>query len=68
MTVPTWAMPHLSDDLLELYVMGRLDEPELAPLEEHLLICEECRNRLEGTETYIAAMRAVLRQQENPEG
>ena len=56
-------MPHISDDQLELYLMGRLNEQELAPLEEHLLICEECRDRLEKTEAYIAAMRAILRRQ-----
>jgi anti-sigma factor RsiW len=60
-------MPHISDDVLELYLMGRLTEMEIAPLEEHLLTCEECRNRLEGTETYIAAMRALLRRQEGRE-
>jgi anti-sigma factor ChrR (cupin superfamily) len=37
---------HPSDGLLERYSMGRLTEAETAPLEEHLLICEECRNRL----------------------
>ncbi|MGD1097102.1 MAG: zf-HC2 domain-containing protein [Bryobacteraceae bacterium] len=60
-------MPHISDDQLELYLMGRLNEQELAPLEEHLLICEECRDRLEKTEAYIAAMRAILRRQQGPE-
>ncbi len=58
------AMPHISDDVVELYLMGRLNEPEVAPLEEHLLICEDCRNRLEETETCFAAMRAVLKRQE----
>lgn len=59
-------MPHISDDVLELYLMGRLTEMEMAPLEEHLLICEDCRNRLEEAETYLAAMRA-LKRQEGPE-
>jgi hypothetical protein len=59
-----WAMPHISDDALELCLMGRLTETEVAPLDEHLLICEECRNRVQETETYIAAMRALLERRE----
>lgn len=37
---------HASDDALERYAMGRSPEPELAELEEHLLVCESCRKRL----------------------
>jgi len=39
--------------------MQTLPEAELAPLEEHLLICAECRDRLEATERYVAAIRAA---------
>ena len=55
---------HASDDLLELYSMGRLKEEEMAPLEEHLLICDECRNRLMATDREIAAIREALRRRE----
>lgn len=54
-------MPHISDDSLEQYSMGKLPESDAAPLEEHLLICEGCRVRLTATEVYIAAMREALR-------
>jgi hypothetical protein len=50
---------HASDDDLERYAMRTLLEAELEPLEEHLLICAECRERLDETETYVAAMRAA---------
>jgi hypothetical protein len=43
--------------------MGKLPESESAPLEEHLLICEECQGRLKATYSYIAAMREALRDQ-----
>jgi len=44
--------------------MGRLKEEEMAPLEEHLLICDECRNRLMATDRDIAAIRQALRRRE----
>ena len=42
--------------------MRRLTEAETAPLEEHLLICEECRNRLVSMDFDIAAIREALKQ------
>ncbi len=48
---------HASDELLEQYAMCKLLEPEAADLEEHLLICSECRDRLEETETFLLAFR-----------
>jgi len=34
------------DDAIERYSMGTLPEPKAAELEEHLLICESCQQRL----------------------
>src|ERR1700674_3686748 len=34
---------------------------KMAPLDEHLLICEECRNRLALMDSDIAAIREALR-------
>jgi len=48
---------HPSDDLLERYSMGRLTEAEMTPLEEHLLICEKCRNRVMQMDLNQAAIR-----------
>jgi hypothetical protein len=52
---------HLEDDVLELYSLGRLQEPELSSAEQHLLLCQACRARLEATDAYVAAMRAALK-------
>lgn len=48
---------HPSDELLEGYSMSRLTEAEMAPLKEHLLICEKCRNWVVQTELVNAAIR-----------
>lgn len=53
---------HASDELLERYAMSKLLEPEAAGLEEHLLVCSECRDRLEETETFLAAFRQVAQE------
>jgi hypothetical protein len=59
---------HISDDSLERYSMGGLTGAEIAPLEEHLLVCEECRKRLVSTDVEIAAIREALkRREEKPE-
>lgn len=39
--------------------MGTLAEPALAELEEHLLICAHCQQRLADTYAYVAAMRSA---------
>jgi hypothetical protein len=39
--------------------MWTLPESEAAPLENHLLVCRKCRDRLESTEQYVAAMRSA---------
>lgn len=53
---------HVEDDGLELYALGRLTEADAAPVEEHLLVCEECRVRLAGWDEYVGAIRAALKQ------
>jgi hypothetical protein len=53
-------MEHPSDDLLELHSVRRLSDSEIAPLEEHLLACEECQNRLEVMDSDMALIRDVL--------
>ena len=38
---------HIEQSVLERYVTGALiDEDELAPAEEHLLVCHQCQDRL----------------------
>lgn len=54
------AAPHISDDDLELLALDRLPESAAAPIEEHLLVCTQCRERLVGWDEYVGAMRAAL--------
>src|ERR1700737_3299472 len=50
---------HAVDEVLESYAMGTLAEPTLGELEEHLLICAHCRERLTDTNAYVTAMRSA---------
>jgi hypothetical protein len=51
---------HLSDDRLERYAMeGERMKDGFAETEEHLLVCAECRNRLEEFEQWLEAFRRV---------
>jgi anti-sigma factor RsiW len=50
---------HAVEEDLERYSMGRLPEAEAGLLEEHLLICPACQNRLTETDNYVRALRAA---------
>ena len=52
---------HIAEDSLEQYAMGALPEPEAGPLEEHLLICTACQDRLQATDDFVAAMRTAAK-------
>lgn len=52
---------HPLEEQLERYSMGKLSEAECAPLEEHLLICSMCRERLTETDQYVGLMRVAFR-------
>ncbi len=51
----------ISEDLLAQYAIERLPEAEAAAMEEHLLICVECQDRLQLTDDFIEVLRAVRR-------
>lgn len=54
-------VPHISDDDLERYYLGLItEEEELAPIEEHLLWCEFCLDRMEVKEAFIDRLRIAL--------
>jgi hypothetical protein len=54
-------MECISSDDLELYCLGRITaERELAPIEEHLLVCHSCIERAETTQREVDAIRYVL--------
>ena len=52
-------MAHLSEDDFEKYLMGMLPRAACAASEEHLLLCADCRDRLDETELYVQAIRAA---------
>jgi hypothetical protein len=51
---------HATEELLEEYSFGRICEPQLGWLEEHLLICPQCQGELDGIEEYKLFMKAGL--------
>lgn len=50
---------HLDDFQIEAYCNGKIPEPELTELEEHLLICESCQQRVLEGDAYIKSMQAA---------
>jgi anti-sigma factor RsiW len=50
---------HIIEDDLEWYAMRTLPDAELDRLEEHLLVCADCRDRLTRTDVLVAAMRSA---------
>lgn len=51
---------HPLEGVLEQYAMGRLNGPAVESLEEHILVCESCQDRLDFTETYIRGMKSAM--------
>ena len=49
----------MSEEVLELYAMRMAPEADLERVEEHLLTCGECRDRLIETERVVAAFQAA---------
>ena len=50
----------LDIDQIENYLLQHLEEPEIALVEERLLLCERCREIYSQVETYVCAMRRVM--------
>ena len=60
---------HPDEFQLEGYSLGTISKPEALSLEEHLLICEACRERLTENEDYARSMqRASARSRTEPRG
>lgn len=49
--------PHLSEESLEKYAMGKLPASRVAQAEEHLLVCQKCRDHVELIGLIIAGLR-----------
>lgn len=47
-------LPHVEDEQLDLYALGRLSAEQLAHVEEHLLVCDSCRARLRASDEFAA--------------
>jgi hypothetical protein len=61
--------PHIEDDLLSLYVIGKgLTVPEVIKLKEHLVNCESCRVRLGEKDALLNPVRKrkILRPPADP--
>jgi hypothetical protein len=52
---------HPSEDALEEYAFDRLPEDQTATLEEHLLVCSVCQDRLRAVDEYILLMKHAAR-------
>jgi hypothetical protein len=50
-------MQHIEETLIDQYAMGILDEESSAKVEEHVLFCEFCQNRLRETDEFLAMFR-----------
>ena len=48
---------HATDDLLEEYAIRALHESDMIQLEGHLLICPDCRERLQSEIEFVTSMR-----------
>jgi hypothetical protein len=51
---------HPTEDLLEEYSFGRICEPALSLLEEHLLICAPCQAQLLAIDEYRAVLKSGI--------
>jgi len=47
---------HMDPEEAERYLMGGSPEDETAALEEHLLVCSNCRDRVSETDIYLSSM------------
>jgi hypothetical protein len=53
---------HVDAEDLEQYSMGTSSHEDSEIIEEHLLTCEGCQNRLRDTDAYVLAMRTASQQ------
>ena len=53
--------PHVSSETLEQYLLGRLAGAQLASVEEHLLLCGDCRELCIQVQRRTQAIRNALK-------
>ena len=59
-------MYHGTEEEFELYAMGRLATNRSGRLEEHLLVCDPCRQQLDDAAAYCLTMRQELSKPAKP--
>jgi anti-sigma factor RsiW len=62
-------MQHITDGAIDGYVLGTLSPLRVKEVEEHLLVCETCQERLDGTSDFVQSISAAvleLRQMKAP--
>jgi anti-sigma factor RsiW len=52
--------PHPTQEVIENYLLGKLDEGQSALVEEHLLSCPACVDVARALDDYVRAMRKAL--------
>lgn len=52
-------MQHIEENLLDQYAMGTLPKESIAEVEEHLLLCSFCQNRLVEADQFLTVFRAA---------
>jgi len=58
---------HLGEDQFESYSIGNLEERDAVRLEEHVLICETCQDRLADSDSWVRSIRrAALKWIQSP--
>jgi anti-sigma factor RsiW len=50
---------HIAEEILEAYALGKLSDSECAPLEEDLLLCPTCQDRLLEIDEYVRVVQAA---------
>lgn len=60
---------HPPEEVLERYVMHRMSDEEVERVEDHLLICQKCRDAVDDSERWVALMKsALMAEPEQPAG
>jgi predicted anti-sigma-YlaC factor YlaD len=55
-------MTHVSEEVLECYSMNNLPEDRIVQVQEHLLICEPCREKLTEVDLFVSSMKVAAQQ------
>jgi hypothetical protein len=57
---------HITEDDLDRYAAASVLGEKAALIEEHLLVCEVCQDRLQLTDEFIAALRDTVEGRKGP--